>query len=172
MDRESRFRTLLPVVQSMLAAGFGGFGLRKRSAILSRPILEGQTLWDTTASLHVWPWPFKFAVISNLPAFLADAILSWPLGAMWPRLPEAAQLAPSLLFVLVLWYCVGSWLDRRWDVLQKTPWTPLAIFTAVCFIGAIIPLGYSGYLPYAALVWLVMAMAFRRTAKLSAQERS
>lgn len=172
MDRERRFCTLLPVAQCGLAAVFGGFGLWQRSAILSRPFLEGQTFWDTTASFHVWPWPFKFAVVSNLPAFLAGVILSWPIGAIWPRLPEAAQLAPSLLFALVLWYCVGAWLDRRWGVLDKAPWILLAIFTAVCFIGAVIPIGYTGYLPYAALVWLVAAIAFRRMSKLSPQQRS
>lgn len=32
---------------------------------------------------------------------------------MWPRIPEAVALAPSLLFVAILWYAVGRWLRRN-----------------------------------------------------------
>src|SRR5215471_2333458 len=106
--------------------------------------------------------PFKFAVIENLPAFLAGILLSWPIGVLKPDLPEAVQLAPSLLFALVLWYWIGSRLDRRWNVRVKAPWVSLAILTAVCLTGALIPIGNTGYLPYAFLVWLVIAIPFRQ----------
>ena len=34
-------------------------------------------MWDTTARFHVWPWPYKFAFVSNFPAFMAGSLLSW-----------------------------------------------------------------------------------------------
>ena len=49
-----KFRPLFPVVQSGLAALFGGWGLWERSAILNRVFtVDGQSLWDTTARFHV-----------------------------------------------------------------------------------------------------------------------
>jgi len=157
-----RFRILLPVAQCGLAALFGGIGLWQRSAILSRPFFEGQTLWDSTARFHVWPWPYKFAVVSNMPAFMAGALLTWPIGAAWPQLPESVQIAPSLLFVSMLWYWVGSRLDLRWSVADKTPWIVLLIFTLVSLVGAFIPIGYVGYLPYGFMVWVVAALTISR----------
>src|SRR5258705_8498642 len=106
MTHRKQFRRILPIAQVMLAGLFGGLGLWQRNQILSHDYLFGIG-WNTTARFHVWPWPFKFAVISNLPAFLAGLLLSWPIGAVRPELHEAVQLAPSLLFVLVLWYWIG-----------------------------------------------------------------
>ena len=99
MARETRFRTLLPVAQCALAALFGGVGLWQRSVILSRPFFGGEPLWNSTASFHVWPWPYKFAVVSNVPAFFAGSLLLWPVAIAWPELPESMQIAPLLLFV-------------------------------------------------------------------------
>jgi hypothetical protein len=65
MPQKLRFRRILPVAQLGLAALFGGLGLWQRFAILSRPFGEGQTVGDTTAQFHIWPWPFKFAVITK-----------------------------------------------------------------------------------------------------------
>jgi len=169
MNHLKQFRRILPISQVVLAGIFGGLGLWQRNEILSHDYLFGIG-WNTTARFHVWPWPFKFAVVSNLPAFLAGLLLSWPIGAVWPQLDEAAQLSPSLLFVLALWYWIGSWLDRRCGSARKTPWILLAAFTAVCLIGALIPIGYVGYLPYGALVWLVGAVASRRMAKEPSRE--
>jgi hypothetical protein len=103
---EKQFRRILPLSQVLLAAIFEGLGLWQRNRILSHDYLFGIG-WNTTARFHVWPWPFKFAVITNFPAFLAGLFLSWPIVAVWPKLHEAVQLAPSLLFVPVLWY----WLE-------------------------------------------------------------
>jgi hypothetical protein len=163
MPYGKQFRKILPISQVLLAGIFGGWGLWQRNQALSHDYLFGIG-WDTTARFHVWPWPFKFAVIENLPAFFAGVLLSWPIGAVKPNLSETTQLAPSLLFVLVLWYWIGSWLDR-WRLIEKTPWMLLAIFTVVCLIGALIPIGYVGYLPYGVLVWLVAAAASQRMAK-------
>jgi hypothetical protein len=164
MSSRRRFCRILPASQVALGVLFGGWGLWQRNQILSHDYLFG-IVWNTTARFHVWPWPFKFAVIENLPAFLAGVLLSWPIGAVKPDLPESVQLAPSLFFVLVLWYWIGLRLDRRWHVEQKALWVSLAVFTAVCLRGAFLPLGYTGYLPYAALVWLIAALAFRRWIK-------
>jgi hypothetical protein len=169
MTQGTQFRRILLVSQAVLAAFFGGLGLWQRNEILNRYAFLG---WNSRARFHVWPWSFKFAVVSNLPAFLAGLLLSWPIGLLWPELPEAVQLAPSLLFVLVLWYWVGSWVDRCWGPMEKAPWILLAVFTAVCLIGAFIPMGYIGYLPYAVLLWLAAASALRNMTKRSPNRRS
>jgi hypothetical protein len=154
MRKGIRFRMLLPAAETVLAGLFGGIGLWQRNQILSRPFLGDQTLWESTARFHVWPWPYKFAAISNTPAFLAGALVSLPIHALWPELPEALELALYLGFVAMLWYWVGHRLDRRWSgvgadsiiVGTKTSWAFLSVFTAVCLTGAFLPLGYAGYL--------------------------
>jgi hypothetical protein len=158
------FRRILPASQVAIGGLFGGWGLWQRNQILSHDSLFG-TGWNSRARFHVWPWPFKFAVIENLPAFLAGALLSWLISVAKPDLSESVQLAPSLCFVLVQWYWIGLQLDRRWDAGQKAPWVYLAVFTAVCLTGAFVPLGYTGYLPYAGLIWFIAALAFRRLIK-------
>src|SRR5262249_32255987 len=128
-----KFRRLLPVVQCVFAALLGGWGLWERAEILSRVFTaDGQTLWETTARFHVWPWPFKFAVVTNTPAFLCWALVSWPLADRWPKAPEAAMAAPSLLLVAVLWYAVGSWIDRQWGSGTRAVWGSLLGFTLIC----------------------------------------
>jgi hypothetical protein len=161
LARERRFCLLLPIAQCGLAAIFGGFGLWQRSAILSRSFLGNQTLWDSTARFHVWPWPYKFAVICNFPAFLLGLLPSWPLGFFWPSLPEYVETMPVLLFVLPLWSWVGSRLDRRWRVTHKIPWIGLFFFTLISLGGAFLPIGYTGYLPYGLALWLVTAVVVR-----------
>jgi hypothetical protein len=151
-----KFRRLLPVVQCGLAALFGGWGLWERSAILNRVFTaDGQTLWDTTAQFHVWPWPFKFAVVTNTPAFLCWALASWPLSDRWPRATEAAMTAPSLLFVAPLWYAVGLWIDRWWSSTTQEVWGDLLGFTLICAAGASVP-STTFYLLWGVLVWLIV----------------
>jgi hypothetical protein len=157
-----RFRLLLPVAQCGLAAVFGGIGLSQRSVILSRIFWEGETLWHSTARFHVWPWPFKFAVVSNFPAFLMGSLTLWPIGSVWPELPESVQIAPSLVFVLILWYWAGSRIDRGWLVTDKAPWIALAVFTLVCLIGAFLLIGYTGFQPYGFVVWVIAAVTLSR----------
>ena len=55
MSREIRFRTLLPIAETVLAALFGGVGLWQRKQILSQPFLGDQILWESTARYHGWP---------------------------------------------------------------------------------------------------------------------
>jgi hypothetical protein len=159
-----RFRVILPVAESAVAALFGGIGLWQRDAILSHPWFgEGQTLWDSTARFHVWPWPFKFAVVTNTPAVLSWVLVGVPIGARWPSTPEAVSFAPSLLFAALLWYAVGRWLDRQWDTsrrpatLSKWPWFLLLLFTVICAAGASIP-STTAYMIWGVVVWLVIGV--------------
>jgi hypothetical protein len=108
MVRDNRFSMLLPVAQSVLTAIFGGLGLWQRSMILSRPFLEGQLLWDTTARFHVWPWPYKFAVILSMPAFVGGMLVSWLVSAFGLKISEVIQIALFFVLVPALWYWVGS----------------------------------------------------------------
>jgi hypothetical protein len=54
-------------------------GSRPRTARVlrfpSRPLFGVQTLWNSTARFHVSPRPYKSAVVSNIPAFMAGALL-------------------------------------------------------------------------------------------------
>jgi hypothetical protein len=163
--RLNRFCTLLPTTQCVLAAVLGGFGLWQRSTILSRSFFEDQTLWNSTARFHVWPWPYKFAVISNFPAFPLGLLPSWPLGFIWPGLPEYVANIPVLFFVLLLWSWVGSRLDGRWRVSDKTPWIGLSFFMLISLVGAFLPMGYTGYLPYGLVLWLATAVVIRLVSK-------
>lgn len=158
-----RFRTILPVAEFVFAVSFGGLGLWERAAILNLPGFgAGQTLWDSTARFHVWPWPFRFAAVTNLPAFLAWSFLGGPISLRWPALPEGAITAPSLLLVAMFWYWVGSRLDRRWKVSDKTPWIALFAFTLVSLAGALSQFGYVDYLSYGFTIWVIAAAAIFR----------
>ena len=161
----NRFCTLLPTIQCVLAAALGGLGLWQRSTILSGPFLGDQTLWTSTARFHLWPWPYKFAVISNMPAVLLGLLPAWPLEVIWPGAPEFVANVLFLLFVPLLWFWVGSRLDRRWGVGDRTPWVALFVFTFVCLVGAFLPIGYVGYLPYGLVVWLLSAVIIRLISK-------
>jgi len=110
MARETRFRTLLPVAQCALAALFGGVGLWQRSVILSRPFFGGEPLWNSTARFHVWPWPYEFAVVSNVPRFLQVHSCCGPLLLHGPNCPSPCSTITSVRRAsLVLdWFPVRS----------------------------------------------------------------
>ena len=155
MSRNTRFRVLLGLVQTFMAAVFGGFGVWQRSQILNQSLWGDQTLWDSTARFHVWPWPLKFAVITNLPAFLGSNLLLVPIRLLWPTAPEAMDLA-VLPLVFLLWYWLGGRLKGKTHSNAF-----LALFTAACTVGALLPLGYVGYVPYGVMVWIVGAILTR-----------
>jgi len=162
MTSKRQFRRILPVSQVVLAGLFGGWGLWQRNQSLRHDYLFGIG-WNSTARFHVWPWPFKFAVVLNFPAVLASSFLM-----VWPRLPESVQEVPSLLFVPILWYWVGSRLDRRWGVTDKTPWIAMSVFTLVCLAGSFLPIGYVGFLPLGFVVWVFTTLViFFRTNRSS-----
>src|SRR5215475_740898 len=113
MNPDTRFRTVLPLLETVLAASFGGWGLFERNAILSRPFW-GSTGWHTTAVFHVWPWPFKLAIILNMPVFLAGCFLPcWPLDFLGSAVPEWVCFLERLLLVPLFWYLLGSWADEK-----------------------------------------------------------
>src|SRR5689334_5355180 len=157
-----RFRTILPASQVILAALFGGWGLWQRNQILSHDYLFGIG-WNTTARFHVWPWPYKFAAVTNFPALFVGLLLTVPIGALRPTLPEAIQLVPTLVFVLFLWRWVGSQLDQRWTVTDRTPWIAIFLFMIVSLVGAFLPMGYTGFLPYGFVVWIIASLALSRS---------
>jgi hypothetical protein len=165
MAHGNQFRRVLPISQTALTMLFGGWGLWLRNSILSRPFWGDSTWWDSTLRFHVWPWPFKFAAILNMPAFLASLLVSWPIDSLRPGLPEWISLSPSLLIVPLLWYWIGSWLDRRCSVTDRTrnpvrrAWILLLFFTVVGAVEASIPRnvgGYVSYLPFGIVLWIAV----------------
>ncbi len=163
MARKYQFSALLPIIEFCIATAFGGVGLRQRYALLSRPLFQDQTLLDTTARFHIWPWPYKFAVIANLPAFFAGSITSAPLQLKWPAFPEYLEALFVLIFVPFLWYWIGRRFDRRWQIVDKMPWAILAAFTLLCLAGASLHIGYTGFLPYGFVVWVIAVLLLTRS---------
>ena len=119
-------------------------------------------MWDTTARFHVWPWPYRFEVISNFPASMASSLLLWPVGLVWPKVPESVQAVPALLFVLILWYWVGWRFDRRWNLKDKSPWFALLAFVLVSIAGAFLRIGYVDFLPYGFVLWVITTLSISR----------
>ena len=160
MSEVKQFRKTLPVAQTIMAVLFGGWGLWQRNEFLSHSGLG----WNSTLQFHVWPWPFKFAAVANMPAFLAGALLTWPIGSMWPRLSESAQLAPSLLFVAMLWYWIGAWLDNLCSISSMADkfaarvWISILFFLGLCAVLAYIPTSYTSYLPYGVMLWAIIGV--------------
>jgi hypothetical protein len=174
MVQGNQFRRVLLVSQTALAVFFGAWGLWLRNSVLSRPWLGGSTGWDSTLRFHVWPWPFKFAAILNMPAFLAGSILSWPLDYIRPGLPEWVSFLPELLFVPLLWYWVGSLPDKgvnsdgsrdsRWG-----RWILLLLFTVGCAAAASASEnvgGHTSYLEFGIAIWLIAAIGAKGFAAL------
>jgi O-antigen/teichoic acid export membrane protein len=98
-----------------------------------------------------------------MPAFLAGGLLSWPLpGLQSPALSETVSYLPMLLFVPLLWYLVGAWLDQmrgkdKNKSAVKGKWILLLAFSLICAAGSSIPDsvgGYVSYFPSGILIWL------------------
>jgi hypothetical protein len=127
MARELQFRVILPVAECGFAGLFGGIGLWQRFAILSRPLFEGQTLWNSTARFHVWPWPYKFAVVSNMPAFFAGSMLlehsfvglGFAVAATPEDLEERAELFACLVRSHLAQRTMFVWLEQVGHVERK-----------------------------------------------------
>jgi|SRR5215472_1887672 len=170
MVERIQFCKVLPFSQTVLAIFFGGWGLWTRNSILSRPMWGG-TGWDTTLRFHVWPWPFKFAAILNMPALLAGALLSWPLDNLLPRFPD---WGPTLLLTPLFWYWVGSWTDKHFSSgengkYKRGRWAMLLLFMGVCTGASSIPRsvgGYTNYVLFGIAIWVVAAIAMKATPSL------
>jgi hypothetical protein len=168
MVRHTQFRKVLPLLHTPIAIAFGGWGLWIRNSILSRPFWGGSTGWQTTEAFHVWPWPFKFAAILNMPAFFIGSLLSLPLEYLHVR-PWWVSVLPVILLVPALWYLVGAWLDERQLRIAKmripryVPWVSIFLHAAVSLVGALISLRflglYTGFIPYGIVVWAGLGTA-------------
>ena len=169
MPRKLQFRRVLPLVQTAIAVSFGGWGLWLRDSALNRPFFDS-TLWNSSARFHVWPWPYKFAVIQNIPAFLLGLLPSLAIDALKPGLPEWVQELPLLLLVPALWYLVGAWLDRT-QVLRHEegresaywPWILLCFVTTISLLGALgsgrLFGSYTSFIPFGVAFWIVLGIA-------------
>jgi hypothetical protein len=154
MWRHPPYRFLLPIVQTVAAIGFGGVGLWQRHVILSQQFWGDQTLWESTARFHVWPLPFRFAVVSNFPAFVAAGLLEWPLSTILPGMPEAVGFSLFVGCVPILWYCLGKGLDTT---PKGRSWKILLSFATLSTAGIFTP-GYTGYIFSGCLLWIGFAV--------------
>src|SRR3954454_21026050 len=155
-NRNKRFGLLLGVSQAIVAACFGGFGTYQRNRILNQPFLDNQTLWETTARFHIWPWPLKFAIIMNFPAAVGTAIFSLPLAMALPRkIADAVEVVVLFTFVFVIWFSIAS---RIGASVRSIAFVLLFITTAV--VGASLLLGNTGYIPYGLLLWVLAGVVF------------
>jgi hypothetical protein len=169
MTQGTQFRKLLPISQTVLAIILGGCGLWLRNSVLSRPLWGNSTGWESTLRFHYWPWPFKFAAILNMPAFLASWLLSRPLDYLRPGLPEWASTLPVLLFIPLLWYWVGAWADKNVNFGKsgssgREGWILLLFFVLVCAAASSIPddvAGYTGYVLFGIAIWLVVTIGVK-----------
>jgi hypothetical protein len=146
-----RHKLIFALLQTIVAACVGGLGIWQRNQILNKPFFEGQTLRDTTAAFHVWPWPYKFAAIYNLPAVLGTGLLLVPTRLLWKNAPGLLDVTISLLLVFSLWYWVGAHVQLSWRSIAL-----LGAFATAALVGAFLPLGYSGFLPFGVLLWLLV----------------
>lgn len=165
------FRLLLPILQTLLGAAFGGVGLWQRHQILNQRLWGNETLWHSTAAFHVWPWPYKFALITNVPAFLFAALVDWPLQSVWPNLPDAIGWMLCLCFIALVWYHVGSRFDAAKSFRQRQ-WTVLLAFMVLAATGVLTP-GYIGFVLFAVALWMVfypVALSISRSSRVVAEE--
>ena len=152
---------------TLLASFFGGWGLWLRNSILSRPFWGDSTLWNSTARYHIWPWPFKFAAVLNMPAFAAGTLLSLPLDALRPGLPEWCSVLTVLPFVALLWYRIGVLLDGQTSDSQNETtglWIAVLVFTVICAAVSSVPDKIGGHTSYVLLgivVWTIAGIGLR-----------
>jgi hypothetical protein len=160
MAPDKQFRRLLPIIQTLIAILFGGWGEWQRIQILNRSSFG----FNSTLVFHVWPWPLKFAQILNTPALLIGGILGWPISNNWPELPEYVQLAPAILLVPLLWYWTGLWLDLKCNAgdfgqnSRKLVWAVIFLFILFSAIGAALST-YASQILYGIAAWVVIGIA-------------
>jgi hypothetical protein len=175
MGREIYFRKILPPLSTIVAFVLGEWGLWLRSVIIRNSLA-----WDSTIRFHSWPWPFKFAAVLNLPAILAGLLLSWPLDALRPGFPELISFLSVLLFVPLLWYWVGTWLDQRiggnmHGNARARRWLLLLVFGVVCAATSSIPpkvAGYTSYLPFGIVIWMTAVAGVTASTIVSRKHKS
>ena len=167
MDTHPQFRRILPIAQTALAIVFGSWGLFLRKTIIS----TSQLGWNSTLRFHVWPWPLKFAVIQNAPALIVGSLMSIPIAKLWPEASEWFSYLPSLFLVPLLWWLIGSWVDRECEFRTTTgrptfwPWILLSIVTIVSLLGAVlsevVSTSYTAFVPFAIALWIILGIGMR-----------
>ena len=146
-----RFCVLLPILQFILGGVLGGVGLWQRGQILNQPIF-GSPASATTAVYHVWPWPFKLAVLINEPAVILGGLTALTMEWLGSGMSEPIEFGLMLVFVPPLWYWIGLRLDA---INRKIGWVMLATFSATCVLLAVVRIGYVSFVPIGFLVWLL-----------------
>jgi hypothetical protein len=156
----------LPVGQCACAGMFGGYGLWQRLTGLNQTFGD-VLLWNTTAPAHLWPWPYKFAVILNMPAVLAGNLFS-PLGsAHGPGASEAVGGIASLLMTLPLWYWIGHRFDRPRGCRNNRRLSFrffLSTLIVLSLLGALL-LGPIFYLLYGIALWMAAVFGIARSTR-------
>jgi hypothetical protein len=164
MSPEKQFRRILPVLQTLIAILFGGWGEWHRIQMINRSLG-----WESTVVSHIWPWPLKLAVILNMPALLIVALIEWPINSLWPNLPEYLQLLPVILLVALLWYVIGRWLEPRSGTIdpagnsKKLLWAMVLFFVLFCAVGAA-RASASSMLLYGLRAWIAAGVGMSATA--------
>lgn len=157
-----RFRIVLPVAQSVLALILGGIGEWQRRRILSGSSIFFSDGWHSSARFHVWPWPLKFAVITNAPPMLPGMLLSLLVAIASEEIAGIVLLILAILSGPAFWYWIGSRFDRRWTLKDRKPWIALSLFNLIALAGSLIDLGNVGYIPFGFVLWIFWAMTAHR----------
>lgn len=162
MPGRFRFRYLLTAAGTSVSIAFGAVGFWERNHIVSRPFLNSN-LWESTARLHVWPWPFKLAGICDMPAFIGGTLLMLPIRLVCTTLPEFADLVPAGVLTVILWYCVACRLER-YSLATRS--LLLICFGLLSLTGALVPIGHTGWLPFGFLMWCIAVLSLRFVSEL------
>jgi hypothetical protein len=156
---KGRLRIFLSVGQFVCAGLFGGIGLWERLSTLNQTI-GNAPLWEATAPLHLWPLPYKFAAILNMPAALAGMLFSAFASASGPVVSEVVGGIVSLVLTLPLWY----WIGFRFDCTREAKnsgdfsfWLFLSTIVILSFLGAFY-FGPIDYLLWGIVLWLAAAL--------------
>ncbi len=164
MTLQTQFRRALPITQTLIAIVFGAWGEWQRVQILNRSLG-----WASTVVFHIWPWPLKFTLILNMPAFLIGSFLDWLLNSLWPNRPQYLQLLPVILVVPFLWYGIGRWLERRFCTSDrhtnsaKLIWAIILFFVLFCAVCAALA-SSSSMLLYGLGAWIAVGVGMATSA--------
>jgi hypothetical protein len=162
---DKHFRWLLPIVQTLIAILFGGWGEWQRIQILNHSPFG----FNSTTVYHVWPWWLKFVQVLNTPALFIGEMFGWPINNNWPKLPEYVQLVPVILLVPLLWYGTGLWLDFKCNAgdfgrnSRKLIWAAIFLFIVFSAVGATLST-YGSQLLYGIAVWIVIGVVIAASA--------
>jgi hypothetical protein len=145
-----RPRIAIALIAIVVTFVCGGLGTYQRDVILSQPFLGDQTLADTTARFHVWPWPLKVAMTISLPAFLVAAVAAGIFSDFSETVGTVVHVFATSFLTILLWWVVGIRLDGR---SSRELAVGLSAFAGAAAVAACAPLGNVGFLPAGILTW-------------------